>query len=577
MGAEVMSYLKEAYKWDKDNVLKEIEKLRPAQQEELKKQYAEMIEPGKPSKFVKGKENQPEETKEATTEVVKDSYATATEVAVLKKFNDQWCSQIMQAKKWSEKRDKLEELLKAVSVERIKSENFSELGKTLKLLLQDANIVVVNLVLKVIGQLAKGLRSCFSPYSKLTFDAVVQKLKDRKSAAEAQKCIENLMYSLRVEDVLEQVKEALNDKSPLVKAKICVWIESAVLPKVEAGCAKTLAEELGPVLVKLSDDAASEVRENALVCLGTMVKIIGPDANLDKLVGELNTQKQEKVKQMQFAQENREIQKAAESQPKALNDKKAEDVLKKSVSKKQLTIMKKDKETTKEKTKKASTEDAIMEEDVGITISLEEADKLVTENVPEEICTLLNAKDWKERQKGFQDLSEWVKESKAQTLLEPLSVLVKAKLNNFKESNPGLIKSGLALIQVLADALTFDKKLANEFVPNLVDKMGDTKFSTFCADIIMLIADAANPTFVVNLLMKTCNSSKSPNVIKASITLLARMLDEYTANNIPIKATVDFAKHYLNHTNSQIRNTAISYLASVYLSLIHICRCRRAI
>jgi hypothetical protein len=550
--AEVMNYFKEAYRWDKDNVLKEMDKLRAAQQEELKKQFAEIVELPKPSKFVKGKENLHEEPQSITLELntTQDMYAMATEVAVLSKFGDKWCSQIMQVKKWSEKRDKLEELLKAISVEKVKNDNFSELGKTLKLLLQDSNIVVVNVVLKIIGQMAKVLRSHFTAYSKMIFEFLVQKLKDKKSATEALKCMESLMYSLKIEDMIEQIKEALGDKSHLVKARICTWIETAVVPHIENTKGKIIIEEIGPILIKLTEDATSEVRDNALSCLAIIQKTLGPDTTLDKLMAELNTLKQEKIKQIQLPQEE---QKVEVSKPIEKKD----DSLGRTVSKKQLSLV-------KDKPKKVSTEETPVEEDVGVVMDIEEADKLVIENIPEEICTLLNEKDWKERQKAFQDLSEWVKENKVQTLLEPMLVVLKAKLNNFKESNPGLLKSGLALIQVLADVLTFNKKVANEIVPHLIDKMADTKLTTLCTEIIMAIADSANPSFVVNLLMKTCYSSKNPNTIKTSIALLTRMQDEYTVNNIPVKATVDFAKHYLNHTNSQIRNAAIGYLTSVY-------------
>jgi len=553
---EVINYLKEAYKWDKDNVLKEMDKLRPAQQEELKKQFAEIVELPKPSRFIKGKENLPEEPQTISLEtntvqdIREDIYTMAEAVTVLGKFGEKWCSQMMQVKKWSEKRDKLEELLRAISVEKIKNENFSELGKTLKLLLQDSNIVVVNLVLKVIGQMAKGLRNYFSVYSKMIFDFLVQKLKDKKSATEALKCMENLMYSLKIEDMIEQLKEALGDKSHLVKSKICTWIGSAVVPQIEGNKSKIFIEEIGPILIKLTEDATSEVRDNALSCLAIMQKTLGPDTTLDKLMAELNTIKQGKIKQIKLPQDE---YKTEPSKPIEKKD----DSLGRTISKKQLPLV-------KEKQKKVNTEEIPVEEDVGLVMDLEEADKLVAENVPEEICNLLNAKDWKERQKGFQDLSEWVKENKIQILLEPILVVIKAKLNNFKESNPGLLKSGLILIQVLGDMLTFNKKVANEIVPHLIDKMADTKLTTLCTEIIMAIADSASPSFVVNLLMKTCYPSKSPNIIKSSISLLTRIQDEYTVNNIPVKAAVEFAKHYLNHTNPQIRNASIGYLASVY-------------
>ena len=110
----------------------------------------------------------------------------------LTKFSEQWCSQLLACKRWGEKRDKLEELLKAVSLGKVRIENFPPIGKILKTLLQDLNVVISSLSMRVIGEIAKNLKEDCEAYSVEVFELVVKKCKDKKTLVESQKCIENL-------------------------------------------------------------------------------------------------------------------------------------------------------------------------------------------------------------------------------------------------------------------------------------------------------------------------------------------------------------------------------------------------
>ena len=278
---ETMNYYKEAYRWDKDVVSVSMKSLRQAQQDELNKQFPENLEAPSAKRKIKGK--QPIEEKEVKMEVdnavkqkeeKKGNQVVVKDKKVLSAFGENWCSEVLESKKWTQKKEKLEALILALNVDKIVDENFTELSKTLKQLSSDKNVVVVNLAVKAIGLLAKCLRGQFSQFSRHIFPSILQKIKDKKTLLEAQKCMENLVASLKMDDMIEEITKGLTDKSPIVKAGICTWLESHVLPQINDSLAKTMATDCIPILIKLTDDAAPEVRDGSLQCIGAFQALV---------------------------------------------------------------------------------------------------------------------------------------------------------------------------------------------------------------------------------------------------------------------------------------------------------------
>jgi len=302
---ESMNYFKEAYRWDSNATLKAMKSLKVAQQKELKKQFSEKTdnEPPAPKRKIKG--NILDMKVMPVKKEVKDPYATAKEVNVLKNFGEHWCNEMRKLKKWQEKRDKLDDLIKTISVDKIMNENFTDLGKLLKELLNDKNVVVVNLAVKAIGILAKGLRVNFTSYSRYIFTYVLHKVKDKKTTTEAQKCLANLVLSIKIEDIICEITKGLNDKSPVIKSKVCVWLQCYIdnyflkyrlkrQPGINETSTKTIVDSCTAIIVKLTDDAASEVRDSALSCLGAL-QASTKDENIEKLLKDMNQQKLEKI------------------------------------------------------------------------------------------------------------------------------------------------------------------------------------------------------------------------------------------------------------------------------------------
>jgi hypothetical protein len=534
---ETMKYWKEAYKHDEAAVIKHMQLLPP----EYSSNFKEFLET---KQSMRDADSMSEERVNSQIE----------EVSLQKRFGDQWCNQLMTTRRWNERRDKLEELLKIIIIKKIKKENCNELIKTLKELLKDPNTVISNLSLKIIGQLAKKLKGYFSIHTKHCFDLIVQKFKDKRTVVEAQKCMENLVSSLRFEEILEQIKEALNDKSAIIKVNICIWLESAVLPKLSITVAKTIVGVVLPLLIKMTEDASVKVRETALSCIGTIRVVLGNDCNVEKLINGLNEYKKDRL-EIDWSKDRigseakesfeRKIEVTPDSSSNRIGDS----------ASKSLSSSTKPRKTIP-RTKVMSPAEITPEEDLPPAISSATAIKLIYEHIPPSILAQFDMNDSNDRQQGLNDLAHWIQSNngKTQELIEPITVWIKKKLNNFNDPEVEYF----SLLKVFCNACVMNKRFAYEVIPLLIERIGDAM------EIILLIADSANPSYIATLIIKSCYPIKNNQIIKASLLLLHKLLEEYGSAMIALKASVDYAKYCLDNKNAQVVNAAVRYLVAVY-------------
>jgi len=89
----------------------------------------------------------------------------------------------------------------------------------LKLLLGDSNQSVVILAIRIVKLLAGGLRRQFAQSARQLFAQLLIKFRERKTSLieETKGCLLSLLQVLYMEDVVEDVKDALGDKAHLAK------------------------------------------------------------------------------------------------------------------------------------------------------------------------------------------------------------------------------------------------------------------------------------------------------------------------------------------------------------------------
>ena len=86
-----------------------------------------------------------------------DPFEMADEKDCLGKYDAAWCDGLLEKKKWTDKKNGLEELLNDVTTPKIKPGNTSHIVTALAKLLTDSNINVSHISVKCVGSLCEGL------------------------------------------------------------------------------------------------------------------------------------------------------------------------------------------------------------------------------------------------------------------------------------------------------------------------------------------------------------------------------------------------------------------------------------
>lgn len=564
----------EAYVWLKEEIMPFVNNLKHTQQEELKKQFADISQ-------IKPKEDiilpQAEENKEEPMVLEKTAETEPSDV-----FGETWCNEIIKLKKWSEKKEKLEELIKATALTPLKIKCSSELISTLKILMNDTNIIVVNATLKVIGQLAANLKDGFIIYHKGLIRPLLQRFKDKKSTPETEKCLENMSTTMRFEDMIEDVKEELLDRSTSMRTHICLWLEKSILPNANPNTIKAITN-LGLLksLIKLSDEATVEVRDAALGCIGIIKAIVGD--GMQNFVADLNQQKQEKVKMAADLAKSKYGDKWSKAIGNdAIGNKcgkeatKTKNLHRKSVSpppgrkltasRQQTTKLPEKSPTILQEIKPllAKTEN---EEGIEFMITEEDADKIIQENIPESIFENIKKTEWKDRQKALQNFNEWIlnNREKAISIYETIIVWLNYKLKDFKESNQTILKEAFSIISTITTIQPVSKKFASVAIPSLLEKIADAKWVDTCSNIVMVISNSASASFVaMKIVGKVEANSKNLNLVKGGLCMLSRLIEGSKSNTIPLKPIANCGKTFILHPNQAVRACASTLLCTMY-------------
>ena len=103
----------------------------------------------------------------------------------------------------------------------------------LKKLLVDANIQINLTSIKIVEKMALGLRKQFQNNAKILLSLLMQKFKQRNVLVvdQTSKCLFTFIHCLNIDDVLDDFKELIEDKSPLTKVNVLNFIEIFIIAK----------------------------------------------------------------------------------------------------------------------------------------------------------------------------------------------------------------------------------------------------------------------------------------------------------------------------------------------------------
>ncbi|KAL7274077.1 hypothetical protein RUND412_003043 [Rhizina undulata] len=276
----------ELYKW-----LKEAMKpmffgeLKPVQQKELEEAFEKVKdETPKQERLLRSQQaaaaaaaasgvEEEEEAEEAEAEI--DAFDLAEPVNVIAKLPKEFHEQVSSTK-WKDRKEALDALFAALSVPRIKDDNYNEIASALAKCMKDANIAVVTVAANCIEVLSNGLRKNFSKYRQIVLSPVLERLKEKKQTVvdALAKALDGIFNSTSLTDCLEDIFEYLKHKNPNVKLETlkflirCLRTTRDVPSKPEC---KAIAE----ASAKLLSDTSGPTRDGAAEAMGTLMKILG--------------------------------------------------------------------------------------------------------------------------------------------------------------------------------------------------------------------------------------------------------------------------------------------------------------
>jgi CLASP N terminal len=318
--SEAINFYKECYRWIRDLILPHVSKLKKAQQDELQKSFEEILEISTPTRYLKHEESKGiiEVSKPKSKNL--DVYDIADAKDIFIKFNDKWIESVLDMDKWVDKKQALEILNSEANYPKIVEKSAAALVGMAKRLINDSNVNVMLQAMKLVGLLAKGQRKYFENYAKQFFPIFLSKLKDKKTQViqETYATLENLLFSVNLEYLNDDIKEVLEDKTPTLKLNVTVWLENLLSNFPLDQLTKSI-KNLAIMIKKNTDDSNAEVRTESFKLLSIMLKRFPetlnlalkdfPSAKMKKIeeLSETTTVKDVAQSEETFAVENKEL------------------------------------------------------------------------------------------------------------------------------------------------------------------------------------------------------------------------------------------------------------------------------
>lgn len=134
---------------------------------------------------------------------------------------------MLKEEKWSEKVKLMQDFVNSANVPKIShATEHRHIVEMIKRLINHSNFNVVLWDLKILAVLAKGIRKPFAPVVRSIFSNVIGKFREKKTqmVEETFHTLNDFSFCISIEDVLEDVKEGLNDKVPNMKVNLINWI-----------------------------------------------------------------------------------------------------------------------------------------------------------------------------------------------------------------------------------------------------------------------------------------------------------------------------------------------------------------
>ncbi|CAD5225774.1 unnamed protein product [Bursaphelenchus xylophilus] len=204
----------------------------------------------------------------------------------------------LQSKKWSERKEPLENLSQVVEKNPKLKPNDSEFHRLIdelsKILAKDSNILVTAAAASLLAKIARGLKKNFEVHAPSVIAICFLRLKEVKPTVKepCTDCLEACYLTTNFAAVVEPIKDALVTKAPGTKLAACEFFKQAML-KMDLQTAKKSSQTTKLVvdqLVKLALGSDPACRDAAMQALAAFMRAVGQQLAVP-LLGEVQGDK----------------------------------------------------------------------------------------------------------------------------------------------------------------------------------------------------------------------------------------------------------------------------------------------
>ncbi|KAG6334584.1 hypothetical protein ID866_4507 [Astraeus odoratus] len=529
--------------------------------------------------------------------------------------------------KWKERKEVLDELLTIVNATpRIQdAPELGELAKSLATCIhKDANINCVMTAANVLEGLAKGVMRPFGRLRETIVPPMLERLKERKvNVTDAiGATLDAVFTTTSLPDIIPDLLPALGNKNPQVKEgtlKFLTRCLSASSTPVQPGQIKILTDPLAALL----EDGFEGARNEAALCLGTLMKMVG-ERPLNALMDGLPDVRKSKVKEAyEKATVKCKTGSGGPSKPPAPKDapkkkpppkpKVAEEVapdlssapvnglveepMRKPTGKLPARLLAK-----KGATATTSVTDPPSTGGTGSTPKVaqptakklplaaagskgskppppvvpgaldtfkykhtpEDAEALIAQLIPGSVMEGLGDANWKTRLAACEEMVAWL-DGVAEEVDAEIVVRAIAK-KGWNEKNFQVSGKLYAILTTLAERCpSFGKSCVALSSGHLSEKLGDPKLKKPAGDALSVFAEKTSLQFVLNQVYEPLGKQKAPKVLADSLVWIDTAISEFGIAGLSLRILIEFLKTALKNSNPAVRTSATKTLVTVKL------------
>ncbi|KAL1735292.1 armadillo-type protein [Schizophyllum commune] len=597
--------------------------LKPVQVKELHEAFEALEKDGKgkgtlkPERMTRAQAREAEAAAEAGEEApeaeddaaaaLDDTRAFAEIVDIGPKLPPSWQGPLASSK-WKERKEVLDAMAELFgATPRIKdTAEIGDIAKALALRIQsDANVACVQTAAAAMEHLAKGVMAPFGRYREQIVPPMIERLKERKASVTDAigAALDAVFSTTTLPDIIPDLQAGLTHKNPQVKEGTLKFLNrslSTATTPIQTAQIKPLAE----TLATLMEDSFAGARDEAAMCCGTLMKMVG-ERPLNPVMDGMADVRKAKVKEAfekatvkckagggppkpppaaaPAAAPKKKV--AAKPPPKAASPPPEDEAPPppKKVAKPPARLMKpaaaggdSAPPSAAPPVKKAPPAAAAKSskppppapagalDTFKYKHTPEDAEALAADMIPSELLTNFADSNWKTRIAALEEMDTWLNGA-----IEDLDaeVLVRALVKKgWSEKNFQVSAKMFGIFTRLSEQCpSFGRSCVALCTGGMAEKLGDMKLKKPAGDGLIAFAEKTSLQFVLNQAYEPLSKQKAPKVLADAIAWISTALTEFGIAGISLRSLIDFLKTGLSNSNAAVRTSATKTIVTVKL------------